>query len=310
MSKEFHNRSLHNEDYNFDELVGVLPDLSEYISSNQYGNLSLDFSDPHAVQQLNKALLKKYYDVLDWSIPHGQLCPAVPGRADYIHHIADLLALRNGGEIPVGTKVKALDIGTGTSCIYPILGNAIYGWKFVATDINSDSINHAKSNLSTKKLKKNVKLRFQSESSSIFKNIIKSDEKFDFVMCNPPFYSSQEEAESMGQRKIKNLNANKESKGHKKIKNVKRSESAFGGRNAELWCSGGELSFITKMIRESVSYKDQCSLFTTLVSNKENLGPLSKELEKLSLSYESIKMTHGKKITHILTWTIKNPSCP
>jgi 23S rRNA (adenine1618-N6)-methyltransferase len=37
-----------------------------------------------------------------------------------------------------------LDIGTGASCIYPILGQTVYQWHFVASDIDPISINTAK----------------------------------------------------------------------------------------------------------------------------------------------------------------------
>jgi len=305
-AKSFHQKSLHNERYNFDELIRSFPELERFVKENQYNELGIDYGNSEAIHALNQAILKHYYKVDSWSVPAGQLCPAIPGRADYIHHLADILKEKNEEIIPVGTKIKGLDIGTGMSCIYPILGNSIYGWKFVGTDINPESINHAKKNLaSNKTLKKNIKFRFQKSSNSIFKDIIKPDESFDFVMCNPPFYSSLEEAESEGQKKIKNLNESRKKKGHKELKSKTRDLSSFGGKNAELWCPGGELKFIKQMIRESLTIKDNCKLFSTLVSKKENLIELSKDIESTNLfKTKTIKMVHGKKISHILVWVL------
>jgi len=299
--KTLHPRNLHNNEYDFDTLIKDFPKLGSFVKMNKYDVLAVDFSDANAVLTLNQALLHHFYNVKNWSIPKGHLCPPVPSRANYIHYIADLLSESFEGKVPVGPKVKGLDIGTGMSCIYPILGNSIYGWKFIGSDINTDAINHAKEILrSNPALKKNIKTRFQKSSTNIFKGIIQSDEKFDFTMCNPPFYASLEEANRMTDRKVKNLNINKEKKGHATIKNK---PSNFGGVKAELWCEGGESVFIKKMINESVAVKDQCIWFTTLVSNKSHLAELYLQLKKLKIKkVKTIEMHQGQKISNILAW--------
>lgn len=70
---------------------------------------------------MNKALLAHFYAVKHWDIPDGFLCPPVPGRADYIHHLADLLA-QDRGEVP--KQATILDIGTGANLIYPLIGGS------------------------------------------------------------------------------------------------------------------------------------------------------------------------------------------
>lgn len=84
---------------------------------HQLYELSVNFADPLAVKTLNKALLAHFYGVTHWDIPDGFLCPPVPGRADYVHHLADLLADDNGGVVP--KQATVLDIGTGANLIYP-----------------------------------------------------------------------------------------------------------------------------------------------------------------------------------------------
>jgi 23S rRNA (adenine1618-N6)-methyltransferase len=306
MTKEqiLHPRNIHNDKYNFDQLTLAYPKLATFVSKNQYGDLSINFSDGNAVLALNQALLLHHYKVTDWTIPKGHLCPAIPGRADYLHHIADLLGESTEAGPAVGTKIKGLDIGTGTSCIYPILGNSIYGWKFVGSDISTHAINHAKSILNANKaLKKNIKVRFQKSADNIFINIIKPDEKFDFTMCNPPFFASLSEANHASDRKVKNLNINKEKKGHAPIKIKNDGHSNFGGKKAELWCPGGELEFTKKMIQESVKVKTQCRWFTTLVSKSEYLKDFQHQLKNLKCAeVRTIKMHLGQKISHILIW--------
>lgn len=301
-NKGLHPSNIHNEAYDYKSLIKSYPQLENFVTLNQYGSLSIDYSDSQAVLSLNQALVTHHYNVKDFSVPKGHLCPPIPGRADYIHYIADLLSEDFDGDIPVGPKVKGLDIGCGTSCIYPILGNSIYGWKFVASDISSVAINHAKLILkSNPKLNKNIKLRFQEISENIFEDLIKAEEFFDFTMCNPPFYASLEEANKASQTKIRNLNSNKEKKVHK----TSKGSSNFGGIKAELWCKGGELSFIQKMIIQSIEVKDQCNWFTSLVSNKDNLTKLQSELKRNNIiESKIIHMHHGQKISHILAWRL------
>src|ERR1700761_6728862 len=142
--ENLHPRSLHRGQYDFERLIKSTPKLRDFVKPNQYGNLSVDFSDPDAVKTLNKALLKQFYGINNWDIPEGYLCPPIPGRADYIHYAADLLAEVNGGVVPKGPKIHVLDIGRGANCVYPLIGSSVYGWTFVGTDIDPVAIQSAK----------------------------------------------------------------------------------------------------------------------------------------------------------------------
>ncbi|MEO5970302.1 MAG: RlmF-related methyltransferase, partial [Bdellovibrionia bacterium] len=121
-----HPRNLHRERYDFKLLCKSSPELEQYVSLNDYKDESIDFANPEAVKALNRALLKKFYNILHWDIPNQYLCPPIPGRADYIHHIADLLGSCNGGVIPRGQSVYILDVGVGANCVYPIIGHSEY----------------------------------------------------------------------------------------------------------------------------------------------------------------------------------------
>jgi 23S rRNA (adenine1618-N6)-methyltransferase len=290
-NKLLHPRNIHNSKYDFKKLTSNSSELSKFIKKSKSGAASIDFSNSNALIELNKSLLITHYGLSYWNLPEGHLCPPIPSRVDYIHYIADLIKVTDSSDIPVGKTVKGLDIGTGAGCIYPLLGNAVYGWRFVGTDINSDSINSSKEILSKNpKFKKNISLRFQKSTSDIFLNIIKRDEVFDFSMCNPPFYSSAEEA------RLKNLEKNK-----KMSLSGKRN---FGGSESELWCNGGELEFIKKMIHQSFEVKDRCRWFTTLVSNNDNLNPLKSICREAGAEeIKVIKMSTPNKVSHILAWT-------
>lgn len=296
-----HPRNLHRSRYDFELLISNCQELKTFVVINQHGIKTIDFNNPIAVKTLNRALLQTYYNIENWDIPKNYLCPPIPGRADYIHYLADLLGESNKGNIPVGTSVLGLDIGTGANCIYPILGNTIYDWSFVATDIDKKAIENCGKIIATNpKLIEAISLQQQTESRFIFKNIITSQDRFTFTMCNPPFHASAEEAHKSAFRKISNLNP-KDKKNDKPVLN-------FGGQHGELWCIGGEIGFITQMIYESVKYGSQCLWFTTLVSKKENLSAIYKTLKKVNaLEIRTIAMAQGQKNSRIVAWTFLKP---
>ena len=108
-------RNKHRKRYNFKELTENCPDLSQFVKLSDFDDQTIDFSNSEAVKMLNKALLKHFYDVENWEIPANYLCPPIPGRADYIHHVADLLYASNFGKLPNGKKIRCLDIGVGSN---------------------------------------------------------------------------------------------------------------------------------------------------------------------------------------------------
>lgn len=311
LNKGMHPRNLHNAGYDFEALIDSYNELKPFVKPNDFGNLSIDFSSPNAVKALNAALLTYHYGVDYWDIPQGFLCPPIPGRADYIHHIADLLAVKKSSksQIPKGNKISALDIGTGANVIYPLLGVQSYGWQFVGSDVDPVAIDNAQQIFARNpKISRKLRCRLQSNPQHVFSGIINQDDRFDVTLCNPPFHASLAEANAGTARKLTNLAANRAAKssqkGSYKSTNMDTAVLNFGGQKAELWCDGGEKQFLGNMIRESHLFASQCLWFTTLVSKKENLQPAQAMLQKLK-AYEVkvIDMHQGNKITRILAWT-------
>lgn len=290
-----HPRNPHRFRYNFEELIAAHTKLKKFVFINEHNIESIDFSNPDAVKALNTAILILDYEINNWDIPKDYLCPPIPGRADYIHYIADLLSESNDGKIPEGENIIGLDIGIGANCIYPIIGNHAYNWSFVGTDTDENAIQNCKKIIQNNpKLIDAISLQLQSEPRFIFKNIILPEDKFSFTICNPPFHSSQEEATKASLRKVNNL----------EDKKVSIPVLNFGGQTTELWCDGGEIGFITQMIFESVKYPLQCFWFTTLVSKKENIKSIYKTLNKVgAVKIKTIEMAQGQKISRFVAWT-------
>jgi 23S rRNA (adenine1618-N6)-methyltransferase len=300
---KLHPRNRHQGHYDFARLLQTHAALGNFVHINEHGGQSIDFADPAAVLALNRALLQDYYDIRGWDIPPHNLCPPVPGRADYMHYLADLLASCNDGVIPRGKSIRVLDIGTGASCIYPLTGHSEYGWHFVATDINADSLANAQSILGANpELARNISLRLQPDPDLILNGIIHDDEWFDLTLCNPPFHASQVEASAGTQRKWKNL-------GKQDAKSKLNPVLNFSGQDTELWCAGGEEGFIGRMISESKLYATRCFWFTSLVSKSASLPGIHAALENAGVKeHKTIAMSQGQKKSRFVAWTFLNPA--
>lgn len=290
-----HPRNKNRERYDLNALKASNPKLERFIILNKFGAESVDFSNRHAVKGLNKAILNHYYGIKNWEFPEENLCPPIPGRADYIHYIADLLAENNSGNIPTGNKITCLDIGTGASCIYPIIGVTEYAWNFIGSDIDPNSIASAQQIINANPtISDKIECRLQPNASDVFKNIIGKEEKIELTLCNPPFHSTKDVAQKGSRRKIKNLTG----------KDVKTPELNFSGINSELICDGGEYKFIWNMIRESEKFAKNCYWFSTLVSKESNLKGIYKLLEKTPVKQvKTIPMGTGNKSSRIVAWT-------
>lgn len=285
---KLHPRSKHRERYNFEILIKSLPELETYVSSNKYGDLSIDFFNPEAVKTLNKALLKHHYSIHFWDLPKNYLCPPIPGRVDYIHYIADLINDTSNNKTIIG-----LDIGTGANCIYPLLGHKSYGWSFIGSEIDKSAADFAKKLVAKNMLAETIDIRLQDNKVNKFKGLLKPNENITFTMCNPPFHASAEDAKKANSRKLKNLKGNS---------NVKSSLN-FGGQHNELWCKGGEARFIKDMIFESKHFANQCQWFTTLVSKAANLRGIYADLKRVNtVEVKTIEMGQGQKISRIVAW--------
>ncbi len=298
--KNLHPRNAHKHGYDFPALTSSYPALGTYVRTNKHGGVSIDFADPAAVKALNCALLKHHYGIAEWDIPEGFLCPPIPGRVDYIHYVADLIQnapANRGGNVPA---VRLLDIGTGANGVYSILACREYGWSCVACDIDPISINNvAKVVSQNSPLLDQLEPRLQPDKSNIFAGVVLEGEHFDVSVCNPPFHASLEEALKGSRKKLDNLASNRRESPTKGGQSLN-----FGGQKAELWCAGGEIRFLKRMMKESKLFAQQCRWFTTLVSKSENLKPSIKLLRKLEATdVKEIEMKQGNKITRILAWT-------
>ena len=289
-----HPRNRHRAGYDFARLTARSPALAPFVAVNAYGNASIDFSNPAAVKALNQALLRVDYGFEAWDVPSGYLCPPIPGRADYLHHVADLLSGGDERELPRGAATAILDIGVGANCIYPILGSRDYDWSFVGTETDPVALQHAQGFVrADATLAVRLKLRRQRSALAMFRGVIEPGETFAACICNPPFHASPEEAAAGTRRKVRNLGGRRDAP---PVLN-------FGGKNTELWCTGGELAFVRRLIAESAQLPSLCRWFTILVSKGAHLPAISRALVEAGVTESRVlPMAQGHKQSRIVAW--------
>ncbi|MBD3863710.1 23S rRNA (adenine(1618)-N(6))-methyltransferase RlmF [Olleya marilimosa] len=283
-----HKKNKHTDDYDFNQLSLVHTDLESFIFTNANNKKTIDFANPKAVKALNTALLKSHYDVAFWDFPDHFLCPPIPGRVDYIHHISDLLERSNLTE-----NITVLDIGTGANCIYPLLGNAEYNWSFIGVDSNDDALKEAQNIIDKNNLQDQIKLKKQNDNAHVLSGVLSETDKVTVTMCNPPFFKNEEDALKATTSKLKGLG-----------KPTDQMVRNFAGQAHELWYKGGEKAFLHNYLYESSLLKTQSYWYTSLVSNKDNVKTINQSLKKLgATAVLTIGMNIGNKKSRIVAWT-------
>jgi 23S rRNA (adenine1618-N6)-methyltransferase len=292
VKETLHARNRFRTGYDFPRLVACSPDLSAFLAPNVHGDVSIDYANPAAVKALNRALLKSAYG-LNWDVPPGYLCPPIPGRSDYLHLLADLI----GGVHGARASVAVLDIGTGANCIYPLLGASEYGWRFVASEIDPVALRWARRLVADNRgVADLIECRRQTSAAECFTGVVKPGESFDLSMCNPPFHTSAAAAAEGNLRKRRHLGG----------RAYATRGLNFGGTSRELWCAGGELAFVQRMIAQSAQRPALCGWFTTLVSKGAHLPRLRQALTTAgAVGVRILEMSHGQKQSRILAWSFR-----
>ncbi|EFJ19446.1 hypothetical protein SELMODRAFT_110877 [Selaginella moellendorffii] len=276
----------------FAALAARYASFARYVRINpSTGRGSIDWRDYAATRELTRVLLDCDYGILGWWIPDGQLCPAVTNRANYIHWIEDLLqGFPAPGKNAEG-GVLGLDIGTGASAIYPLLGASLRGWKFVATDVTSVALEWGRRNIAANPhLMELIEVRSaaknggedEEENHRLLVGVVKDEEIFDFSMCNPPFFESMEEA-GMNPR------------------------TACGGTPEEMVCAGGEAGFVSRLIRESVELGTKIHWYTSMVGKKSSLKALKAEIRGCGATMvKTTEFVQGKTSRWGLAWSFSS----
>eukprot|EP01130_Rhizamoeba_saxonica_P000092 TRINITY_DN1010_c1_g1_i2.p1 TRINITY_DN1010_c1_g1~~TRINITY_DN1010_c1_g1_i2.p1 ORF type:complete len:303 (-),score=60.17 TRINITY_DN1010_c1_g1_i2:547-1455(-) len=282
-----HNNSFQSKKHNFEALAEKYPSLEPFVTVKN-GKAKIDWNDPLANRELTRTLLQEDFQI-DINLPLDHLCPTVTSRLNYILWIQDLLNYgcsfkkrkldQNKKNQPA---ITGIDIGTGASCIYPLLGVRLSGWSFLATDIDASSIDYARENIARNNWEDHIKLRLVENREQILLGVIEEDDQYDFSMCNPPFFEHVEDKEV----------------------NPKRNCTAT---DSELATEGGELAFITKMIDDSLVLKDRVHWYTSLIGRKVTMKLLVKKLHSVGITnIRTTTFTQGYTSRWAIAWSFSD----
>ena len=287
-----HAQNPYAERYDLKRLANAHSPLQEHIVLNPSGQQTIDFTVSDAVYELNKAMLLADYKLGDYHLPKGYLIPPVPSRLEYLLHLRDFISEKF--KVDKAAQLRGLDIGAGANGIYCILGVQHFNWSMIGAESDAVAVKTASENmLLTTALKDKIEIRHQENKSFLFKNIIQPKEQFDFSVCNPPFHSSKDEALKGSLKKHNNLGSPSDRNTH--LLN-------FEGQANELWCNGGEALFIKRLIKESLGFKSQVKVFSSLVSKADSLAAIEKQLKKAKANHQIIPMDLGNKKSRIVVW--------
>lgn len=260
----------------------------------------VNFQDDGAVRSLAKALLKKDFD-LEIELPDGCLVPRVPQRLNYILFIEDLLKLNH-----IESNIVGIDIGTGASCVYALLGARWAGWKFIATEANDDAAHTANGNVVRNQLSHLVRVVHVSEhSTTLIKDLTRqfSDLQFSFCMCNPPFFESCETDKRFSFDTVSGAMLNVCAFDSSEIERAPP-RSATVARRGELEFEGGEVAFVGRLIDDSVLLQTQVSIYTTMLGKKSSISDLCRRLSRIDgVRYTVSTLSQGRTQRWVLAWT-------
>ncbi|KAG7288245.1 hypothetical protein NEMBOFW57_007776 [Staphylotrichum longicolle] len=230
-----------------------------------HANGQLDFSDPAATMQLTKTLLETDFG-LKLELPDNRLCPPVPNRHNYILWLKDLMDTSSYGQ--PGRGLCGLDIGT---------------------DIDVQNLSYAKENIRINGLEERIQLLERKTDDPLVPIDDAGIQTIDFVMMNPPFYSSEEDMLSSASKK------------------ARPPMSACTGAPVEMVCEGGEVAHVGRLLRESLVLRDRIQWYTSMLGKVTSLETLIEQLHEHGIdNYAVTEFVQGNKTRRwALGWSFR-----
>ncbi|WPT17837.1 RNA N6-adenosine-methyltransferase mettl16 [Picochlorum sp. SENEW3] len=257
--------------------------------------ISIDFQDDDACRELVRVQLHHDFGI-EWSLDPPYLVPPLANRLNYICWLDDVLSLWSRHRTE---RRCILDIGCGANLIYPLLGASYVGWRCIGCDVNADALRVAARNREANPdLAPLIHLRLVSmqpcqqqpddgetkNPKGIISSCIRDgDGELDACMCNPPFFSREEEA-------------------------GKNPKTAFGGVSMEMVYPGGEEAFIKNMIWDSAKHTTACTWFSSMVGKKSTMKMARKMIHDLGRTVvRTTEFVQGKTSRWALAWSFVAP---
>ncbi|XP_046351658.2 RNA N6-adenosine-methyltransferase mettl16-like [Haliotis rufescens] len=284
LNKYMHPRNPYrHQKPNFQLLASKYPEFSSHVVTDTAGKVFLDFKNPEDLRVLTKTLMKEDFG-LDVELPQDRLVPTIPLRLNYLLWVEDIIGRKKSG-------VRGIDIGTGSSCVYPLLGNKMNKWSFLATDIDAQNVFYARKNVEKNNLTSAITVKKVTEDALITGALLDedSDVTYEFCICNPPFFADHMEAQAVSTSR-----------------SVERSEpcSVSTASPKESIAPGGEVMFVKQLIADSAALRTRVRVYTSMLGKKTSIPPLKEELRKLQVpKYATTEFCQGKTMRWGIAWS-------
>ncbi|CAG5136646.1 unnamed protein product [Candidula unifasciata] len=283
LNKFMHPRNRYkNSKPSFLHLALKYPDFRAHTTQDASGKVILDFKNADALRALTTCLLKEDFG-LSVELPADRLVPTLPLRLNYIHWLEDI----------VGTNenIWGIDVGTGASCVYPLLAAKMNKWHFLATEADPENVFYANKNVAANGFQEFIYVKKVSAEDILIAPLqtFTVRTQFDFCMCNPPFFADHMEAQAITN-----------------TRSADRPEASTLSTASPQECiaQGGEVGFVRQMIDESTVLRDKIRVFTSMVGKKSSLAPLKAELLHQKVAkYSTTEFCQGKTMRWGIAWT-------
>ncbi|GAA6001705.1 uncharacterized protein JCM10292_005001 [Rhodotorula paludigena] len=298
--------SRYAEPVDYAELAVAVPALSPFLRPGRDKRATIDFRDDAAVRALNQALLLRDFNI-KLELPADRLCPTVPSRHEYALFVLRLALMTSPDAVTPTTlpPLVGVDVGTGASAIYPMLASRTLSrlspvpssrLRMFATDIDSHSLDWARQNVFSNGLAETISVMQVDARGAIFPpEVVNTVNIIDFTMCNPPFYASQDEIDaSLAAKQLEPF-------------------AVCTGADNEMVTDGGEVVFVSQMVKDSVALgKTKIRWFTTLLGKYSSIAPLVDLLKSHQIhNYHVIALPqHGHTVRWILSWSLQDRRFP
>ncbi|BFZ57237.1 hypothetical protein PYCC9005_004288 [Savitreella phatthalungensis] len=251
----------------------------------------LDFGGGNGLvgRLVTKVLLRRDFD-LEIELVEDRLCPTVPSRLAYVRWIECLVGFARAVlDLPV-SSIAGLDIGTGAYAVYAaLLARRNPGWHIHASEADDRSHAHAAQCIARNRLQTQITLHKVTADEPFLACMHDLPGQLTFTMCNPPFYSSQNEMDELESRK---------SRGPR---------GKLQAASCELVTGGGEIGFTRRLIDESVRCRDGgggAMWYTTLLGKSSSVVALVEVLKEVGVtSYGIADFQPGVTKRWILVWS-------
>ena len=289
MSKTKFNKNIFYNEFKPDFLILIkeFPDLKKYIikqNEEKLEEISFEWSNNNLSLLMTKSILDYYFNIKYYNIPKGYLIPPIPSRLNYLNLINKILIKEINSQSRYSSDIIGIDIGTGANIIYPILGNSIFNWKFICSEINDESYNNAKLILEKNNLENEINLIKQKNKNNIFLNILNQENKYIFSLCNPPYYDYETEIKLDEKKRDNEFNFD------------------------EVYYKKGEFGFFQRYFIESTCYKKNVYLFSILIGKKANMENINdimntNDNKNIIKKFNIQKIQTGNNLRYIIYWS-------